>query len=127
MLVLPDVLTGITNTRELQGQLPLESLIQTRQSQEQACADSASVALEVKSGRCPSVPVKQPDSFNLVYRERQTRPLKGDPSTWSVHPPRAPGKHKKKKKKRKSGLKLIPAAGESAVRGAEGGDSGLHV
>ncbi|KAJ1125844.1 hypothetical protein NDU88_004261 [Pleurodeles waltl] len=63
------VLANVLDASELQSLLPLEILIQPRQSQAQACADSASAALEAKPGCHPSMSVKRPGCLNPAWRE----------------------------------------------------------
>ncbi|KAJ1116894.1 hypothetical protein NDU88_005099 [Pleurodeles waltl] len=77
--MLPSILAGITGARELWNQLPSEILFQPRQSQKQACADSASAALETQPGRRPSVPADRPQGEKRSSKQRGTAWGRGEP------------------------------------------------
>ncbi|KAJ1204918.1 hypothetical protein NDU88_000353 [Pleurodeles waltl] len=87
-LMLQNFLFGTISTREI--------LNQPGQSQEEACADSASGALEAQPGHRSSMPVKRPGSLDPTWSKqrnrRDARPLCWDCRTRSTHPQQASGK-----------------------------------
>ncbi|KAJ1175666.1 hypothetical protein NDU88_000953 [Pleurodeles waltl] len=64
--IMLSVLTEITGAKELWNQFPSQILFQPRQSQEQACADSALAALEAQPSCHPFLMVDQPGSLKPV-------------------------------------------------------------